>query len=189
MSENEEIKTNETTEEVKAEEVKAEVAAAVPSVAAKGDFDNLDLKAIAEMLQEIRDNERKEMKYAKRQSVISVILSVCCLVIVVLIGIAIFSLLPKVGVLIRNANTIIEEANDMMGEAQEVVVNLNKVTADLAKIDINNLFDNVNGLVVESQDSIGQTMEKIGKIDFEGLNTAIKDLQAVISPLAKMFGH
>ena len=76
-----------------------------------------------------------------------------------------------------------------MSEAQEVVTNLNKVTADLAQIDINNLFDNVNGLVVESQNSIGETMNKIGKIDFEGLNSAIQDLQAVISPLAKMFGH
>lgn len=185
MSENEEMKTNEVN---KSEEVKAEAEAAV-SAAVKENPENYDLKAIAEMLQEIRDNERKEMKYAKRQSVVSVILSLCCLVIVVLIGVAVFSLLPKVGVLIRNANTIIEEANDMMSEAQEVVTNLNKVTADLAQIDINNLFDNVNGLVVESQNSIGETMNKIGKIDFEGLNSAIQDLQAVISPLAKMFGH
>lgn len=151
--------------------------------------ENTDLKVIMEILQDIRDNERKEMKYAKRQSVISMILSSICLVIVIMIGIAVFSLLPKVGALVRNANAIIEEASGMMSEAEDVVANLNTVTADLAKLDMNELFDNVNGLVVESENSISEAMERIDKIDFEGLNSAIKDLGAVISPLARFFGR
>lgn len=151
--------------------------------------ENTDLKVIMDILQDIRDNERKEMKYAKRQSVISMVLSSICLTIVIMIGIAVFSLLPKVGALVRNANAIIEEASGMMSEAEDVVTNLNTVTNDLAKLDINELFDNVNGLVVESEDSISEAMERIEKIDFESLNSAIKDLGAVISPLARFFGR
>ena len=54
-------------------------------------------------------------------------------------------------------------------------------------IDINDMLDNVNGLVETSEKSLTETVEKIDNIDLESLNKAIKDLTSIISPLAKLF--
>ena len=39
-----------------------------------------------------------------------------------------------------------------------------------------------------SSESVEAVMTKLEEIDFEGLNTAIKDLGDVVEPLAKFFG-
>jgi hypothetical protein len=44
----------------------------------------------------------------------------------------------------------------------------------------------VDALVSTGQQSLEQTMAKLNDIDFQTLNKAIKDLAAVVEPLAKM---
>ena len=76
----------------------------------------------------------------------------------------------------------------MMGEINSVMSNLEVVTDDLAKTDLTDMLNNVNDLVVQSEDSISDAMVKIDAIDIDALNGAIEDLGKIVAPLAKLFG-
>ncbi|MCR5503592.1 MAG: type IV secretion system protein [Lachnospiraceae bacterium] len=148
-----------------------------------------DLKILAHMLLDIRDNERKEMRYARRQSRVALVISLACLAIVILIGFAVFRVIPKAVELIDNANGIVKDAETTLADASGILENLDKVTDELAKQDIGGLFKNVDALVIQSQTSINDAMSKVTAIDIDGLNKAIRDLQAIVEPLARLFGH
>ena len=53
--------------------------------------------------------------------------------------------------------------------------------------DIQTLFDE-NGLVWQSSEALSQATEKLNRMDIESLNSAIRDLGAVVEPLAEFFG-
>ncbi len=148
-----------------------------------------DLKILAHMLLDIRNNERKEMEYAKKQSRFAIIISIVCFIIVIMVGIAVVSVIPKLVTLIDSANTIVASAEGTLAEASGVLDNLNKVTTDLANQDIGGLFANVEDLVNETQVSVNEAMGKVMAIDIETLNSAIRDLQSVVEPLARLFGR
>ena len=70
-------------------------------------------------------------------------------------------------------NTV--EATDTLQTAQETLT------------DIQTLFDE-NGLVWQSSEALSQATEKLNRMDIESLNSAIRDLGAVVEPLAEFFG-
>ncbi len=88
---------------------------------------------------------------------------------------------------ITTASEAIESVNGMMGEVQTVVSNLDKSTKELAAIDLDEMLDNVNGLVDTSEKSVQETVKKLDDVDIDSLNKAIKDLSTIIAPLAKLF--
>ncbi len=88
---------------------------------------------------------------------------------------------------ITTASATIESVNGMMGEVQSVVNNLDKSTQELAAINLDEMLDNVNGLVETSEKSVQDTVKKIDNVDLDSLNKAIKDLSTIIAPLAKLF--
>ena len=89
----------------------------------------------------------------------------------------------------------------MVGQAELILGNLETATQELADMDVaaliqqmqslltnlDSLVSNVDTLVTTNQDGLVETLEKISAIDIETLNKAIKDLSAVIEPLAKFF--
>ena len=151
------------------------------------DMSDSDLKLLAHMLMDIRDNERREMQYAKKQSRFAMILSIVSLVVVILAMIAVVSVVPRVLDLIDNVNGIVTGAEVMLEDASKVIDNLNLTTEELANQDIAGLFDKVDGLVVESQTSINEAMDKVNQMDIETLNKAIQELHAVVEPMSKLF--
>ena len=50
------------------------------------------------------------------------------------------------------------------------------------------LIENVDSLVNTNNSSISGVLEKVNGIDFDSLNSSIKDLSDIISPLADFFG-
>ena len=48
--------------------------------------------------------------------------------------------------------------------------------------------NNMDTFITENAESVEQVMKKLDDIDFEGLNSAIKDLGDVVEPLANFFG-
>lgn len=53
---------------------------------------------------------------------------------------------------------------------------------------INSLMERTEDLVIRSEDSIENAMEKLNKIDFDTLNNAIVELENVIKPISDFFG-
>ena len=134
------------------------------------------------VLKDIQANEQREMNYAKKQARTSLIISVLCLILVVgLIGYAI----P----LINKTSKLVDQVSDLTEDAHISVNDLNQITSDLAAIDIPGLFEEVDELVVNSQASVDEAMANLNGVDFEGLNQAIADLEAIVSPLAKLLGR
>lgn len=135
-----------------------------------------DLNTIAAILKDIQENEKKEMKYAKRQSIFSLLISLACLFIVAFVSFSIFKFIPKVEQIVDDAQTAVSSVNDIIGDTSVAIKNLNKVADDLARVDIDKLFEEVSSAI-----------KRLDAIDFEGLNTAIGDLGAIIAPLASFF--
>ena len=232
--ENKEVKT----EEVKAEEVKTDTTAAstpltaVPVAAAgavkpksltEAQLQDLvnkvkddDMKVIAQLLVEIKHENDKANKHAKRSSIFAVCTSFLCLVLVVVLLFVVLKFIPiitnvanEANELIINTNKIVVEANDVIGDVIDmvdqtgamlddtadmiddtaiVVKNLEGITTDLSKTDFEGMMNGINELVVTSQESIEDAVDRIDEIDLDTLNKSIKDLNSIINPLAKLFG-
>ncbi|MDD3414059.1 MAG: hypothetical protein PHY47_08665 [Lachnospiraceae bacterium] len=140
-----------------------------------GGISDANLNDIASILKDIRNENEKEQKYTRKLLRIMQIMMLAMLLVIMLMGFVITSYIPRV--------------NSLLTESEAVMTNLNTVTTELTTIDFPDTINNVNSLVVSSQSDITDAMEKINKIDFEGLNNAIKDLESVISPLSKLFGR
>lgn len=73
--------------------------------------------------------------------------------------------------------------------AQETMNNMNSVlvNANNTILQSQTTLDEVSNLVITSEAELIETTNKLNSIDFEGLNSAIKELGDVISPLAEFF--
>ena len=81
---------------------------------------------------------------------------------------------PMLQIISQGQETLVE-ATDTLQTAQETLT------------DIQTLFDE-NGLVWQSSEALSQATEKLNRMDIESLNSAIRDLGAVVEPLAEFFG-
>jgi len=89
-------------------------------------------------------------------------------------------------------NSALNQLDVVLTNVQDVTESL-KTTVDDA--DITGLLKNADALILKSGDSLTEALGKIEeavdefkKVDFDGLNSAISDLQAVVEPMAKLFG-
>ena len=92
----------------------------------------------------------------------------------------VFDLLPKVQALIPQVESLTQQI-------EVTLTDLQGITKQLAEADLKGMVDDVGQLVGSSQTAVEQTMEKMNSIDLNTLNKAIKDLAAVIEPMAKFF--
>ncbi len=148
-----------------------------------------DLKVVAKLLQDIRDDNEKQMRYVRTQLRFTQFFTFFLVVIITCMSIGIISYVPKINGLLYDANLIIGQTNGLMVQASGVLENLDTVTAELAKTDITGMMEDVDSLVVSSEENMAAAVGKIEAIDIDSLNKAIKDLQSVVSPLAKLFGR
>lgn len=90
--------------------------------------------------------------------------------------------------LVPQASSVLTNAEQTLEEVNVAVEELNKTATQLSEIDFKGLVDNTQAMVNDGSEGIAQAIGKIDAMDIEGLNRAISDLEAVVSPLAKLFG-
>ena len=129
-----------------------------------------------ELLERMEKANRKQVAYARLQFIFTLIAAACC------------------AVLLFSGMKILPQLQEAAVQAETVLSNLESVTTELAQADLSGMVENVDvlvtnvdGLVGTSQTAVEQTMTKINSVDFEALNDAIKDLSAVIEPIANFF--
>jgi predicted PurR-regulated permease PerM len=95
--------------------------------------------------------------------------------------------------MVATANQMTEALEN--AKIDEVVESLSQVSAQLAQVDWEIMGANINAMAVQAQESMAtaekelvKAGEAIDEMDIPALNQAIKDLQAVIEPLAKLVG-
>ena len=132
-------------------------------------------KEMLELLRRIDRNSRMQTWSGYVRTGLMLVCAVCMAVLVVMV----YRMLPQI-------NEILDQARLAMGQIQTVLTNLEQTTDQLAQVDLESMVSNVDALVVSGQQSLEASMAKLNSVDFDALNQAIKDLAAVIEPLANM---
>ena len=132
-------------------------------------------KETLELLRKIEKNNRLQTWSGYARTALVLVCAVCMVVLTV----AVLKLMPQIQI-------ILGQAQNAVNQVGTVLDYLEKTSYQLSQVDMQGMVSNVDGLVSTGQQSLEATMEKLNSVDFEALNQAIKDLAAVIEPLAKM---
>ena len=124
---------------------------------------------LQELLERLDQSNRQQATFAKWQCIFSVLSAACIVGLCLLV----YSLMPQL--------------QEMTTQMDTVLTNLEVVTDQLAGMDLGSMVQNVDELVATSQAGVEQAMDQLNAIDFDTLNAAIRDLAAVVEPLAKFF--
>ena len=135
-----------------------------------------DRQELKNILEQLDRSNRQQARFAKLQCLFSLIAALCCVGVLYLI----WSLMPQI-------TLIGQQAEITLADLQTTLTNLEVITAELAEADLGSMADNVDSLVTSSQAGVEQAMEKLNSIDFDTLNSAIRNLSDVVEPLAKFF--
>lgn len=132
-------------------------------------------KETLELLRKIEKNNRIQTYSGYARTALVLACAVCIMVLTV----AVLRLMPQI-------NAILGQAQNAVNQVRTVLDYLEQTSYQLSQVDLQGMVSNVDGLVTTGQQSLEASMEKLNGVDFEALNKAIKDLAAVIEPLAKM---
>ena len=132
-------------------------------------------KETLELLRKIERSSRIQIYSGYVRTGLMLVCAVCMAVLVVMV----FRLMPQI-------NEILAQAQHAFNQVGTVLDYLEQTSYQLSQVDLQGMVSNVDGLVTTGQQSLEASMEKLNGVDFEALNKAIKDLTAVIEPLAKM---
>ncbi len=116
------------------------------------------------LMEKLEKLQTKQLRYSQASALFILILVIGLLSVLP----AVFKTLSAAQETMSNMNTVLTNANDTILQSQTTL-------------------DEVSELVTTTQSELVDTTQKLGSIDFEGLNSAINDLREVISPLAELF--
>ena len=119
----------------------------------------------ADALEELIKLSRKQLFYRR-------IATGCLAGILVVVAIAVMILIPKVTITLNHINSVAIKA-------EESLANVDTMAAD-----VSNSAANFDKLLAENSKELTESIKEISEIDFDGLNTAIKDLQDAVGPMA-----
>jgi len=154
---------------------------------------------VLDTLARMEKYSRQQASAAKLQCVLSVISLICCTAALVMMVL----LVPKLQKMTTQTEKLISEAGDVMEDIQAASETISELDLGPVLVEIKGLLQNVDGLlanvdtlvadvdtlVTTTQEGLEDTLAEIEKIDFDALNKAIKDLAAVVEPLAKFFSN
>ena len=135
-----------------------------------------------ELLSRLEKHTRQQLMFTKILCILCALAVVCSLVLMFAVTGAAAELLE----LAQPLQSLTVQLQDLAQEAETVMTDLGIVAEALASADLGSIVENVNVLAAESQSAVADAMAKLDTIDIEALNKAIKDLAAVVEPLAKV---
>ena len=125
-----------------------------------------------DILEELLKSEKKEVRYARIAAFFTFGLFVILLVVAIII-------VPKVVSTLNNINDTVTSAYQTIEGLDEVMDNINSMSTSIEKTS-----ENMNDMITDNATELTGAVEKLGSIDYEGLNQAITDLQDAVGPFA-----
>ena len=122
-----------------------------------------------ELLSRLEQSMEKQNKYMKLQCIFTGAALLCC------------------GIMLFFALSVLPEMKALSQQSETTLKNLEAITEQLSSADLESMVEDVDALVTTSQSAVEQAAEKMNAIDIDTLNQAIKDLAAVVQPLANFF--
>lgn len=118
-----------------------------------------------ELLIEIRNLTKKKLLWQK--------ISTCCIAAIAgIVLVTMVIVIPQLEATLNHINDTAIKAQDSLNEANTMITSITEAS------------ENFDSLVAKNGEGLTSAVESMSKIDFEGLNEAIKDLQDAIGPLA-----
>ena len=118
-----------------------------------------------ELLIEIRNLTKKKLFWQK--------ISTCCIAAIAgIVLVTMVIVIPQLEATLNHINDTAIKAQDSLNEANTMITSITEAS------------ENFDSLVAKNGEGLTSAVESMSKIDFEGLNEAIKDLQDAIGPLA-----
>lgn len=156
-------------------ECRSEISAALKNFQQGEDQMEERSRDVISLLEELTEQNRQQTASLKKQLFVTRILAAAgCVLAAAVIAVFLLIVPPMLQIISQGQETLVE-ATDTLQTAQETLT------------DIQTLFDE-NGLVWQSSEALSQATEKLNRMDIESLNSAIRDLGAVVEPLAEFFG-
>ena len=139
------------------------------------------------VLAEISHNTKIQAEYAKRQLFFTKLIFIAVVLLLVVAVISAVILIPKTVTMLDNITALSEQLaqfdiDTLSAELIETAEAIETITTQLEPT-----LENINAAVLSAQEDITVALEKLKSLDLETLNTAIRDLSAVIKPLASLF--
>lgn len=128
-----------------------------------------------QILQQLADSNRKQLRLARIQCLFTVASAIFCLLLLL----SVVRILPQI-------QELAGQISGLSNQAETVLTNLETVSDELTQADIGSMVSNVDTLAQTSQAGIQQALEKVNAIDIQTLNKAIADLAKVVAPLADL---
>ncbi len=127
------------------------------------------------ILERIEASNAGQEKYARKQYRMSQLTALVSVIILAVVLYAATALIPRINTTFQNLDLIMED--------------LNTITSELAKADLEKMINDVDHLVVNSEENIQNALQKINAIDIDTLNNAISSLNDAVTPLANFFNY
>lgn len=140
-------------------------------------------KELLELMREIREANRKQVFYSRVTCLAAVMAALSFAGVFLMV----WNFLPQINQVLAEITGIVSQLPGVVSGMQDVLTNLQEVTQKLTAVDFGGMINGINSLVESGQSGLEQTVEKLNSIDFDSLNKAIKNLEAVVEPLAKFF--
>lgn len=139
-------------------------------------------KEVLHLLKQIEKANRRQTLCCIVLCIFALISALSCIVAFT----AVYQILPPILEIVPQISKVLPEITGLITQMQTVLSNLETTTSQLAQLDVSRMVTDVSELVATGQQGLEQTLAKLNSIDFDTLNKAIKDLAAVVEPLAKV---
>ncbi len=152
---------------------------------------SVDTKRIEELLVKIEKANRKQVKWARTAAFFMILLFL-------VIGGALFIMVPQIMSTLRNINAAVDQANGILVQANDILATGNELLAQAQDtlVEINEMSnsltttsDQINDVLAQNSEAVANSIAQIEAIDFDGLNKAIGEFQTAIEPLANIMGR
>ncbi len=89
-------------------------------------------------------------------------------------------------ILVPKASAILVKTDDFVSRAEVSIENADKTLEEVNEManSLQQAGDKMDSMLVENEEVLVESMEKISNIDFDGLNEGIQDLKDSVGPLA-----
>ena len=129
-----------------------------------------------QVLEQLLKNSEKQLFYTRVTSLFAMVLVaavIICLVMVV----------PKLLDTVTNVNNVMAQVTETIELADTAIESVTEMSKSITA-----MGNNMDTFITDNSKSVEDVMKKLEQIDFEGLNSAIKDLGDVVEPFANFFG-
>lgn len=140
-----------------------------------------DNQGVMQLLKQLAEDNEAQNRYLRKQLFFTRIFAVACCVLTIALLVVLLKVIPPLLNTMDKALAALDQTVTALDQASDTLE-----LVDDTLTDIQGLFDE-DGLVGQSSEALAQATEKMSQMDIDSLNRAIRDLGAVVEPLANFF--